>query len=255
MLIRHQSVRDRGVPRVTTLVGELAVTRGAWQRWLEHTGRTPEDELVQAEPSRGAARWLPKAARAALTAATAEPHRPHAILVSSVVWQAWATARGDRVRAFLDEGLVELGTAAPTVATPSRPPPPRTRRSAPLQRARSRAEVALFEALEGTPSTAGRFVLNASVTFVFGAQAAEVDLLSRADDLAIEIDGYHHFTDADHYRRDRRKDLLLQAHGYIVLRFLAEDVTRDPAEAVRAVLEILGAHRRRELRARRKNPA
>jgi len=30
--------------------------------------------------------------------------------------------------------------------------------------------------------------------------------------------------DAEAYRRDRRKDALLQENGYIVLRFLAEDV-------------------------------
>ncbi len=29
------------------------------------------------------------------------------------------------------------------------------------------------------------------------------------------------------YRRDRRKDLLLQENGYVVLRFLAEDVGKE----------------------------
>ena len=35
---------------------------------------------------------------------------------------------------------------------------------------------------------------------------------------------------ADAYRRDRRKDLLLQENGYVVLRFLADDVGKylDP---------------------------
>ena len=33
-----------------------------------------------------------------------------------------------------------------------------------------------------------------------------------------------HLHDAEAYRRDRRKDLLLQENGYLVLRFLAEDV-------------------------------
>ena len=28
----------------------------------------------------------------------------------------------------------------------------------------------------------------------------------------------------EHYRRDRRKDALLQRHGYLILRFLAEDL-------------------------------
>jgi very-short-patch-repair endonuclease len=33
--------------------------------------------------------------------------------------------------------------------------------------------------------------------------------------------------DAEAYRRDRRKDALLQQHGYFVLRFLAEDAGKQ----------------------------
>lgn len=40
----------------------------------------------------------------------------------------------------------------------------------------------------------------------------------------MEIDGYHHFCSPEGYRRDRQKDVLLQQQGYLVLRFLAEDV-------------------------------
>lgn len=36
-----------------------------------------------------------------------------------------------------------------------------------------------------------------------------------------------HLADPVAYRRDRRKDQLLQENGYFVLRFLAEDVGRD----------------------------
>ena len=32
-----------------------------------------------------------------------------------------------------------------------------------------------------------------------------------------------HLDNAEAYRRDRRKNMLLQEHGYIVLRYLAED--------------------------------
>ena len=42
--------------------------------------------------------------------------------------------------------------------------------------------------------------------------------------IAIELDGGQHLESVDAYRRDRRKDRLLQQHGYFVLRFLAEDV-------------------------------
>jgi hypothetical protein len=40
----------------------------------------------------------------------------------------------------------------------------------------------------------------------------------------VELDGGQHLESVDAYRRDRRKDQLLQEHGYFVLRFLAEDV-------------------------------
>ncbi len=90
--------------------------------------------------------------------------------------------------------------------------------------ARSTAEQFMFEFLESLPDTAGRFELNATVDFRFGPRLAEVDLLCRAPPIALEIDGYFHFLDAAGYRRDRAKDWELQRRGYLVLRFLAEDV-------------------------------
>jgi len=39
----------------------------------------------------------------------------------------------------------------------------------------------------------------------------------------VEVDGGLHLADPVAYRRDRRKDQLLQESGYLVLRFLAED--------------------------------
>ena len=53
----------------------------------------------------------------------------------------------------------------------------------------------------------------------------EVDLLCASKRIAVEIDGAFHFEDAEYYRRDRRKDYLLQKSGYLVLRFLSDDVT------------------------------
>ena len=44
-------------------------------------------------------------------------------------------------------------------------------------------------------------------------------------------------------RRDRRKDQLLQENGYLVLRFLAEDVGREPDTVLDAILRAL-SHRR-----------
>lgn len=48
----------------------------------------------------------------------------------------------------------------------------------------------------------------------------EVDLMWAEGRVAIEIDGLQHLANADAYRRDRRKDLLLQENSYIVLHSL-----------------------------------
>jgi very-short-patch-repair endonuclease len=105
--------------------------------------------------------------------------------------------------------------------------------------ARSVAEATLYEALEATAATAGRFKLNESLSIRFGGTAAEIDLLSRGDRIAIEIDGIHHFADPDCYRRDRRKDVLMQTQGLLVIRLLAEDVLRDVRGSVNVVCQAL----------------
>ena len=71
----------------------------------------------------------------------------------------------------------------------------------------------------------------------------EVDLLCADARLAIELDGSQHLANADAYRRDRRKDQLLQENGYFVLRFLAEDVGKHLDTVLDAILRTL-AHRR-----------
>ncbi len=89
---------------------------------------------------------------------------------------------------------------------------------------KSAQEWFLFQLLEHTTDLAGRFQLNGQPGFLFGNQQAEIDLLCPSLKIAVEIDGYYHFTDPDRYRRDRRKDVELQRHDFLVLRFLAEDV-------------------------------
>jgi very-short-patch-repair endonuclease len=55
----------------------------------------------------------------------------------------------------------------------------------------------------------------------------------------IELDGGQHLGDADAYRRDRRKDALLQENGYLILRFLAEDVGKHLDRVLDAILRAL----------------
>ena len=109
-----------------------------------------------------------------------------------------------------------------------------------VARARSATEAFLFRRLETLPETVGRFRLNAELPIPFdGTGQMEVDLLCADARIAIELDGSQHFDDADAYRRDRRKDLLLQEHGYFVLRFLAVDVGRCLDMVLDAILRTL----------------
>lgn len=114
-----------------------------------------------------------------------------------------------------------------------------------VERARSASEAFLYRRLKTLPETAGRFRLNAELPIAFdGWGRMEVDLLCEELRIAIELDGGQHLDDAEAYRRDRRKDLLLQENGYLVLRFLAEDVGKHLDEALDTILRAL-AHRRR----------
>jgi very-short-patch-repair endonuclease len=93
--------------------------------------------------------------------------------------------------------------------------------------------------LQRHPATRDVFRLNGLMAFDFGSRAAEIDLVSVPLKLAIEVDGYHHFTDVGAYRRDRRKDVLLQTEGFWVLRYLADDVLDDGDAIVAAIGEVL----------------
>jgi superfamily II DNA or RNA helicase/very-short-patch-repair endonuclease len=114
-----------------------------------------------------------------------------------------------------------------------------------VNRARSATEAFLYRWLETLPETAGRFRLNVELPIPFdGWGRMEVDLLCAEARVAVELDGAQHLADADAYRRDRRKDLLLQENGYFVLRFLAEDVGTHLDDVLDAILRML-AHRQR----------
>lgn len=127
-----------------------------------------------------------------------------------------------------------------------------------VARARSATEAFLYRRLETLAETKGRFGLNVALPIAFdGASRLEVDLLCADCRVAVELDGAQHLGDAIAYRRDRRKDQLLQENGYLVLRFLAEDVGKGFGRGPRrgsAVFEqpagvVAGASHRHDLRA------
>jgi very-short-patch-repair endonuclease len=108
------------------------------------------------------------------------------------------------------------------------------------QRARSATEAFFFARLETLTETANRFQLNAELPIAFnGFGKMEVDLLCSDVRLVIELDGPQHLSDVEAYRRDRRKDALLQEHGYFVLRFLTEDVGKRLNDVLDRVLRTL----------------
>jgi very-short-patch-repair endonuclease len=107
-------------------------------------------------------------------------------------------------------------------------------------RARSATEAFLYRRLETLAETAGKFRLNAELPIPFdGWGRTEVDLLCAQSRIAIELDGGQHLGNTDAYRRDRRKDALLQENGYLVLRFLAEDVGKYLDQVLDAILRAL----------------
>lgn len=218
---RDQWVRVHGTPRITVLAGGEDARR-LWQHWLAVANAS--GDLLDGHAD--------AAMRDAMARVLDDPARPVAVHGSAEALATWRRGRTDRLAAMFDEGLLQIEPRA---------------LSHPLFDARSAAEAALFEALEATPATRGRFELNGSLSVRFGPTAAEIDLMSRADRIAIEIDGVHHFSDPDCYRRDRRKDLLMQTQGLLVIRVLAEDVLRDPREGVTMVCQAL-AHRLGERR-------
>jgi superfamily II DNA or RNA helicase/very-short-patch-repair endonuclease len=113
-------------------------------------------------------------------------------------------------------------------------------------RARSASEAFLYRRLETLAETNGKFRLNMELPIPFdGWGRMEVDLLCAPSRIAIELDGGQHLGDADAYRRDRRKDALLQENGYLILRFLAEDVGKHLDRVLDAILRALSHQKAR----------
>jgi len=108
------------------------------------------------------------------------------------------------------------------------------------QQARSATEAFLFRRLESLPATAGKFRLNSELPIPFdGCGRMEVDLLCANARVAVELDGPQHLESVEAYRRDRRKDVLLQENGYRILRFLAEDVGKHLDDVLDAIVRAL----------------
>jgi len=186
------------------------------------------------------------------------------LLVEADVFDAYlAQAPASRAKALLRECVValpylDMPLPVGPVATPAESPESRSMKSPESaiwnsesgdvelddDLARSAAERFLFERLESIPETAGLFELNATLGFRFGpTRSIEVDLAARSLGLVVEVDGYHHFQDPEAFRCDRRKDLELQKHGYLVARFLAGDVVKRLEDVMDTILKAVAFRR------------
>src|SRR5690606_11466725 len=74
------------------------------------------------------------------------------------------------------------------------------------------------------------------------AEEIRVDLMWRAERVAVEIDGDEH-RGALHYERDRRRDVRLQLAGYAVLRFTNRQVAQELAVVLRQLEQLLTTRR------------
>ncbi|MFC1761225.1 DEAD/DEAH box helicase family protein, partial [Planctomycetota bacterium] len=147
-------------------------------------------------------------------------------------WKSdYAASVGRLVRDGVDTTLGNLFVHAARSVTPD---------AQGIDRARSASEAFLYRRLETLTETAGRFQLNTKLPIPFdGWGQMEVDLLWPQGRVVIELDGAQHLHNPDAYRRDRRKDLLLQENGYLVLRFLTEDIGKHLDTVLDTVLQAL----------------
>lgn len=147
----------------------------------------------------------------------------------------WKRDYAASVRRLIRDGVV--APLANLFVHATRPPSPDAEGAA---RARSASEAFLFRRLETLAKTTGRFRLNTELPIPFDNRGVmEVDFLCADARVVIELDGAQHLADATAYRRDRRKDALLQQHGYFVLRFLAEDIGKQLDQVLDTVLAAL----------------
>lgn len=212
--------------------------------------------------------WLPSpeclalrngaALREVLALAVASPALAVVACLDHASWSRLLSQLDDRSRTLLEQGVIARHSQPEVVATTAVEQRVRDaytdarlarERCAEdvkelASRARSAAEQRLYELLQADPVTSGLFELNVKMPFSFGPGRAEVDLACVELRVAVEVDGFHHFREFDAYRRDRRKDVLLQHQGYLVSRHLADDVMERASDVVRSIRELVKRRRR-----------
>jgi very-short-patch-repair endonuclease len=169
--------------------------------------------------------------------ASAIPGRPADVtLPADPLWKRdYAASVRRLVRDGVDTPLANL------FVTAARPIPPEAEGA---NRARSASEAFLYRRLETLPETRGCFQVNADLPIAFdGWGRMEIDLLCVDARVVVEVGGAQHLADPVAYRRDRRKDQLLQENGYLVLRYLAEDLAKELDSVLDGILRSSSSRR------------
>jgi very-short-patch-repair endonuclease len=210
--------------------------------------------------------WLPRALwpvpclspatapglEASLQLALRCPSLPLVAIASDPAWLQLRAAVTPRHAKLLDEGaLFEGGGAAPTMKPTvaadaellkiyvaareacqraERQPADRTLREETQRLARA----LLRQLLEAEPVTRNLFEADAQLPLVL-ADASTVDLACASLRVAIELE-QPSFAPA---RRDRKRDLWLQTHGFVVARFFADEIVDESSEVVQAIVQLV----------------
>jgi very-short-patch-repair endonuclease len=77
-------------------------------------------------------------------------------------------------------------------------------------------------------------------TWLFGY---EIDVLYPRERVIVEVDGYRFHSDRDAFERDRKRDVVTLAAGYVTVRITEERMEHDGEEEARRLLSILAARR------------
>jgi very-short-patch-repair endonuclease len=231
---RTASTYELEVPTVRAALKLSSREQGLTGRDLKQTERLlGELPPLLVEPASSGSDELCQVAKLLVDWAELVPHADIGLALPGTRLEHLRKRLPDRVATMLREGLIHLRESG----TPNSRQPGTAVEYDAATFARSQAELRLFEALEARPRTASVFRLNQRIESSRDEATLEIDLLSSILRLAVEVDGYHHFRDAQAYRRDRRKDLQLQHLGYVVVRVLASDVEHELPH----VLELIDA--------------
>lgn len=95
------------------------------------------------------------------------------------------------------------------------------------------AQALLLQLLEAEPVTRGLFHADASFPLALGE--AKVDLACASLRVAVEVEAPSFAPE----RRDGKRDLLLQTHGFVVARFFADEIVEESSEVVQAIVRLV----------------